>query len=40
MEVINAKELREAAQGLNVLYVEDDRDLRENTTRLLTSFFY
>ena len=37
--MINAKELREAAQELRVLYVEDDRDLRENTTRLLTSFF-
>jgi putative two-component system response regulator len=39
VKVVNAKELREVAQGLKVLYVEDDRDLRENTTRLLTSFF-
>jgi putative two-component system response regulator len=39
MKMVNAKELRETAQGLKVLYVEDDRDLRENTTRLLTSFF-
>jgi putative two-component system response regulator len=39
MKVVNAKELRDAAQGLKVLYVEDDQDLRENTTRLLTSFF-
>ncbi|MDD3364153.1 MAG: hypothetical protein PHZ03_04170 [Syntrophomonas sp.] len=38
MEVVSAKELRDAAQGLKVLYVEDDRDLRENTYRLLTSF--
>ncbi|PKM78663.1 MAG: two-component system response regulator [Firmicutes bacterium HGW-Firmicutes-15] len=37
--MVNAKELREAGQGLKVLYVEDDLDLRENTTRLLNSFF-
>ena len=37
--MISVKELKELAKGLALLYVEDDRDLRENTTRLLTSFF-
>lgn len=37
--MINVKELREAAQGVKVLYVEDDRELRQNTSRLLASFF-
>lgn len=37
--MINAKELKEAAQGISVLYVEDDSELRQNTARLLSSFF-
>jgi putative two-component system response regulator len=36
--MISAKELRENAKNISVLYVEDDQDLRENTTRLLSSF--
>ncbi|MEN6325063.1 MAG: HD domain-containing phosphohydrolase [Syntrophomonas sp.] len=36
--MISARELRENAKDISVLYVEDDRDLRENTTRLLASF--
>lgn len=37
--MISPKELKEAAQGITVLYVEDDRELRENTRRLLATFF-
>lgn len=37
--MINAKEIRENAQGLSILYVEDDHELRQNTARLLGSFF-
>ena len=37
--MINPRDLKEAAQGLNILYVEDDCELRQNTTRLLASFF-
>lgn len=37
--MINPKELKEVAQGVSVLYVEDDRELRQNTARLLGSFF-
>ncbi len=37
--MINPKELKEAAQGIRVLYVEDDLELRQNTARLLNSFF-
>jgi len=39
MIMINPKELQEAAQGITILYVEDDRELRQNTSRLLSSFF-
>lgn len=37
--MINPKDIKEAAEGLCILYVEDDRELRQNTTRLLASFF-
>ncbi|MGI5921319.1 MAG: HD domain-containing phosphohydrolase [Syntrophomonadaceae bacterium] len=37
--MITARQLRENAKGISVLYVEDDDDLRLNTTRLLTNFF-
>lgn len=37
--MINAKEIKENAQGLSLLYVEDDHELRLNTARLLGSFF-
>jgi len=37
--MISAKELKESARGLSLLYVEDDRELRQNTSRLLGSFF-
>ncbi|HWP97820.1 MAG TPA: HD domain-containing phosphohydrolase [Syntrophomonadaceae bacterium] len=37
--MVSAKELKESAQGISVLYVEDDRELRENTVRLLSNFF-
>lgn len=37
--MISAKEIRENAQGLSILYVEDDHELRQNTSRLLGSFF-
>jgi len=37
--MINPKEIKAAAQGLSILYVEDDHELRQNTTRLLASFF-
>lgn len=36
---LNIKELKESAQGIKVLYVEDDNDLRVNTARLLGTFF-
>lgn len=34
-----AKELKKAAENLRLLYVEDDDKLREDTLRLLSSFF-
>lgn len=37
--MVNARELKQAAQGITVLYVEDDNDLRQNTARLLATFF-
>lgn len=37
--MINAKEIKEIAKGLSLLYVEDDHELRQNTARLLGSFF-
>lgn len=37
--MINAKEIKENARGLSILYVEDDQELRHNTARLLGSFF-
>lgn len=37
--MIKPKDLKEAAQGISVLYVEDDIELRQNTVRLLSSFF-
>jgi len=37
--VINAREIKKAAQGISVLYVEDDNDLRQNTARLLSTLF-
>ena len=37
--MINPKELKETAQDISVLYVEDDQELRQNTARLLGSFF-
>lgn len=37
--MINPKDLKEAAHGISVLYVEDDQELRQNTARLLGSFF-
>lgn len=37
--MIDTKKLKEAAQGLKILYVEDDRDLRNHTQRLLSAFF-
>ncbi len=37
--MINPKELKESAQDLSILYVEDDHELRQHTTRLLASFF-
>jgi putative two-component system response regulator len=39
MIMVNPKELKEAAQGISILYVEDDKDLRQNTLRLLSSLF-
>jgi putative two-component system response regulator len=38
--LINPRELKEAAHDLTVLYVEDDRELRQNTCRLLSNFFH
>jgi putative two-component system response regulator len=35
----NPRDIREAAQGISVLYVEDDSALRQTTARLLASFF-
>lgn len=37
--MVSARELKEAAQGVSVLYVEDESELRENTIRLLSNFF-
>lgn len=37
--MINPKQLKEEAQDITVLYVEDDQELRQNTARLLNSFF-
>ncbi len=37
--MIKPKEFKEAAQGVSILYVEDDLELRQNTVRLLSSFF-
>lgn len=37
--MIDPKQLREEARDISVLYVEDDRELRQNTARLLSSFF-
>ncbi len=37
--MVSAKELKTAAQGVSILYVEDDFELRENTIRLLSNFF-
>ncbi len=37
--MITAKDLKEYSKHLNVLYVEDDVDLRENTTVLLSNLF-
>ncbi|HBQ86668.1 MAG TPA: DNA-binding response regulator, partial [Syntrophomonas sp.] len=37
--MINAREIKKAAQGISVLYVEDDNDLRQNTARLLSTLF-
>lgn len=37
--MVSARELKEAAQGVSVLYVEDEKELRENTIRLLSNFF-
>jgi len=34
-----AKELRETAKDIRLLYVEDDKKLREDTLRLLSNFF-
>lgn len=36
--MISAREIKERAKDISILYVEDDRDLRENTTRLLSNF--
>jgi putative two-component system response regulator len=36
--MINAWKLRDDAQDISVLFVEDDQNLRENTARLLESF--
>ncbi|MEN6326875.1 MAG: HD domain-containing phosphohydrolase [Syntrophomonas sp.] len=37
--MINPKQLKEDAKDISVLYVEDDQELRQNTARLLSSFF-
>ena len=37
--MVHPQELKEAAQDVSVLYVEDDQVLRQNTVRLLSSFF-
>ncbi|MDD2619659.1 MAG: response regulator [Syntrophomonadaceae bacterium] len=37
--MISPKQLQEEAKDISVLYVEDDRELRQNTARLLNSFF-
>lgn len=37
--MINVRELKQSAQGISVLYIEDDNDLRQNTARLLSTLF-
>jgi len=37
--VVSARELKENAQGVSLLYVEDEKELRDNTIRLLSNFF-
>lgn len=37
--ITNPRELKESARDIKVLYVEDDRELNQNTTRLLSAFF-
>jgi len=37
--VIGAKELLKVSEGVRILYVEDDEKLREDTFRLLSTFF-
>lgn len=37
--MIDVKELKKAAEDVKILYVEDDRELRQNTQRLLSTFF-
>ena len=37
---MNFKELREYTQNLSVLYVEDDSDLREQTTHIFSRIFF
>lgn len=37
--MIDVKHLKEIARDISILYVEDDRELKENTVRLLSNFF-
>lgn len=37
--MVSAKELKENAQGVSLLYIEDEKELRDNTIRLLSNFF-
>ncbi|MDD2585897.1 MAG: response regulator [Syntrophomonadaceae bacterium] len=37
--IVNPRELKETARDITVLYVEDDKELNRNTTRLLSTFF-
>ncbi len=37
--MVNPRELKITAQGISALYVEDDQELRQNTVRLLGTFF-
>ena len=37
--MVNAKEIKALCEGISVLYVEDDRPLRESTVLLLKKFF-
>ncbi len=39
MIMVNVKELKDSARDIRVLYVEDDKELRINTARLLATFF-